>query len=198
MDDSQKVEFGTAIGAMCAAFGTEASKALLLGYWMGLSDMSLADVQRAVARSMRECQHLPRPVELRRLAGEKTSDEAAIVAWDDVLRAIPVGTYKHVDFSDRLINAVIRNLGGWPNFVGRFMDAESEKWVRIEFLKCYASFASSGVSGEMCERLAGISEKTAVGGDIREPVVVKIECSNNSRQMVITQQPEPKRIQSNV
>jgi hypothetical protein len=180
MEPEDKPEFAVAIGAMCAAFGTDASKALILGYWMGLSDLSITDIQQAVARSMRESQHLPKPVELRRLAGEKTPEAAAMAAWGDVQRAIPLGPYKHVDFSDKLINATIRNLGGWPTFIGRLTDEESEKWLRLEFMKCYAALASSGVNGEACEPLTGLSQASVAEGKITAPAVLRIECSSRS------------------
>ncbi len=179
MEPEDKPEFAVAIGAMCAAFGTDASKALILGYWMGLSDLSLTDVQQAVGRSMRESQYLPKPVELRRLAGEKTPEAAAMAAWGDVQRAIPLGPYKHVDFSDKLINATIRNLGGWPTFIGRLTDEESEKWLRLEFVKCYSTFANSGVNGEACLPLVGLSQANAVCGLITPPVVHAITCSSH-------------------
>jgi hypothetical protein len=185
MKPEEKPEFAVAIGAMCAAFGTDASKALILGFWMGLSDLTLADVQQAVARSMRECQHLPRPVELRRLAGERTAEASAIAAWGDVQKAIPLGPYKHIDFGDRLINAVVRNMGGWPNFLSRLTDAESEKWLRIEFLKCYANLASSGVNGEACEALPGLSQASAVSGVVMSPLVTQIKCSSNVAPILI-------------
>jgi len=186
MEPNDKSEFAIAIGAMCAAFGTDASKPLILGYWLGLSDLSLIDIQQAVARSMRECTHMPRPVELRRLAGEKTPEAASMAAWGDVLRAIPLGPYKHVDFSDKLINATIRNLGGWPTFIGRLTDEESEKWLRLEFVKCYGTFSSSGVNGEACLPLVGLSQVSSVAGMLVAPVVHKIACTSKVTPRIAT------------
>lgn len=177
MQSHNSEDFGVAVGALAATFGVEATKPLILGYWMGLSDLELSDVQRAVSRAMRECQFMPRPIELRRLAGQDTPEAAAMIAWGDVERAIGLGPYKHVDFTDKLVNAVIRNMGGWPSFLGRLSDAESEKWARIEFLKCYGVFAQRGVDGESCEPLPGLSEKSVVAGNLAEPKVHRIVCT---------------------
>src|SRR5690606_23112013 len=105
-------------------------------------------------------------------------DDRAMLAWSDVQNAIPLGPYKHVDFSDKLINAAVRNLGGWPAFIGRLVDAESEKWLRLEFTKCYATLANSGVSGEMCAALPGLSQASVRGGEVVAPVAVRIACTS--------------------
>lgn len=177
MQSNDSENFGVAIGALAATFGVEATEPLILGYWLGLSDMDLRDLQRAVSRAVRECQFMPRPLELRQLAGEDSPDTAALVAWGDVERAIGLGPYKHVDFTDKIINAVIRNMGGWPAFIGRLVNAEAEKWTRVEFLKCYTAFSKRGVNGEACEPLPGLSEQSVVAGKIVEPKVHRVICT---------------------
>jgi hypothetical protein len=176
MDDSQRKQFTDCIGALCASFGTDASTALYNSYWLGLADIELSSVQSAVARAIRECSHLPRPAELRKLSGEQSGETRSMAAWNDVQRALPIGPYKHIDFQDKIINAVVRNLGGWPNFVGRFTDADSEKWVRIEFIKCYEAFAFSGGNGEMCAPLAGMSMISGSNGVVGNPIPRLIAC----------------------
>lgn len=176
MQTSDKPDFATAIGAMLETFGQETTKPILHGYWLGLQDLPLQAVQSAVAQAIVTMDRIPKPVDLRRLAGEQTGDQRAIAAWNDVLRAVPLGSYKHVDFRDCLINATIRNLGGWPSFLNRIGSAEGEKWARIEFLKTYATMAASGVSGEVCLPLPGLAEATASGGELRAPEPVRIAC----------------------
>jgi len=177
MQSQDSENFGVAIGALAATFGVEATKALILGYWLGLSDMDLGDLQRAVSRAIRECQFMPRPYDLRRLAGEDSPDTAALIAWGDVERSVNLGPYKHIDFTDKIINAVIRNLGGWPTFIGRFSDAETEKWTRVEFLKCYTVFAKRGVNGDVCKPLPGLSEQSVVAGRLVEPKLHRVICT---------------------
>ena len=184
MDDSFKVEFSVAISAMLEAFGQEATKPRLLGYWFGLSDLDIQDVNRAVVASLKESKRLPSPAELRELAGVANPEGRAIAAWGDVLDGIPCGPYKHVDFGDGIINASIRLLGGWPTFVERFSGAENEKWARIDFLRVYQSLARGGVDGEVCKPLAGLAEVQVRNGRIEKYRPVRIECRDKDRKLL--------------
>ena len=177
MEPEQKNDFALTVTAMFRTFGIEATTPMIHGYWLGLCDMDLQELQVTIARAIREMDRPARPAELRRMTGRLVaSEDRAIAAWGDVLKAIPLGAYKHVDFQDKLVNATIRNLGGWPTFLSRFTDAESEKWVRIEFCKAYASFANSGVNGDAIAPLQGLSEVSSTGGGLVAPIVRQIEC----------------------
>lgn len=182
MDDSQRGPFGVVISAMLETFGQEATKPRLLGYWLGLRDLELSLVEQAVAKAMQTATRLPAPAELRELIAGGSTQDRAVAAWGDVLKGIPHGPYRHIDFEDRLINAAIRLLGGWPTFVDRFADSESEKWARIDFLKTYASLASSGVDGEACRPLRGLSKIEASGGK-HEPIPRRIGCDEARKQL---------------
>jgi len=163
--------------ALFGAFAVEATDDVLRGYVLGVGDIEPEKLQAAVYVSIRECDHLPRPVELRRLAGEHAGPKTlAIAAWGDVMRSLPLGPWKAVDFQDRRINAAVRLLGGWPTFIGRFTDAESEKWLRVEFLSAYESVATRNLDGDVCRPLVGLSEKQCVGGKIIDPQPVRIGC----------------------
>lgn len=177
MVDGDKAGFAVAIGALFASFGQDATQAIMQGYWLGLNDLDLSQVQQSVAMALKRSKFLPKPAELREFVGANASeDDLAMSAWGDVLKAVRLGPYKHVDFEDKLCNAVIRNLGGWVTFLERFKDAESEKWLRFDFVKCYKSFAKSGVNGEMIEPLAGLGEREVVNGQLCLPVPRKIGC----------------------
>lgn len=178
MDNSEKVEFSVTISAMLETFGQEATTPRLMGYWLGLQDLELPDVQRAVARALRGCKSMPSAAEIRELAGELNPESAAVMAWADVLKALPLGPYKHVDFEDRVCNAAIRSLGGWPSFIERFSDAESEKWLRIEFIRAYKSYAGFDCLGEIGKPLAGLAEVTVSSGKLIPYVPVKIAATN--------------------
>jgi hypothetical protein len=157
---------------------------MLQVYTLALGDLTTDQVQTAVMRAIREVPRMPRPAELRELAGANIgSDTKAIEAWDDVLRAVPIGSYKWLDFGDQRINATIRNLGGWPSFLKRLDGAENEKWARHEFLKTYAAIGDNP-SAEACRPLIGLGEKVCVGGQMRDPIV-RIECRNPERRTAI-------------
>lgn len=177
MENSNKAAFGLAVGAMLESFGVEATKAILHGYWLGLNDLTISQIETAVSLALRRLKFVPKPFELRELLGLViTNDSRAEAAWSDVHRAIPFGPYKHVDFDDKLVNATIRNLGGWVTFLDRFQDSESEKWARLDFMKCYKAFANSGVTGDLIKPLAGLSQAEVVSGSVASPVPKRIGC----------------------
>lgn len=177
---SKQETVSKALRALFATFGAEASADLLRGYVIGLGDLEAEQVRSAVFRAIRECDRLPRPAELRKLAGEVNDPEAlAIAAWGDVLKAVPLGAWKSVSFDDVTINATIRNLGGWPTVIERFAGAEDEKWLRIEFVRTYKAMAARGVDGDACRPLPGRSEKQVAGGRIVDPIPVLIGCEDS-------------------
>jgi hypothetical protein len=180
MDDSDKSRFGTAIGAMLVTFGQEASTPRLLGYWMGLRDLPLAQVEAAVAKAMATAHKLPVPAELRDMAAGGDSQSRAIAAWSDVQRAVSVSYMVDLDFGDWVINAVIRNLGGRWNFFERLCaGAESEKWLRIEFMRTYQTYANCLPSDEMVRPLIGQATHGEVAGRSHTPQLITIAADTN-------------------
>lgn len=179
-----KADFAVAVGAMFATFGQDSTQEIMQGYWLGLNDLDLIQVQQAVAIALKRCKFLPRPAELRDLIGMNTSEEdAAVAAWGDVLRAVRLGPYKHIDFQDKLCNAAIRNLGGWVSFLGKLTDAKAENFARMDFVKCYKSFAKSGVNGELIAPLQGLAQAQVVNGEVCDPVLHRIACDSNRAVM---------------
>lgn len=178
MQQSDTDAFRDAISALFAALGGEATQATFDGYWLGLSMLSIEEVQRAVALAIASCRSIPKPVELRELVRGSEEDQA-LIAWSDFQRAIPLGPYKHIDFSNKTINAVVRHLGGWPQLLARLVDSESEKWVRMEFIKTFKGMASAGVDGEACCPLPGLALVAASDGVVGPPVPKLIECRSN-------------------
>lgn len=181
MDNSAKEAFAKAIGAMLETFGQQATTPILHGYWLGLNDLTLEAVEQAVGKAIQQSDRVPKPVDLRRLAGEQTHEQRAIGAWADVLRALPEGSWKHIDFQDKLINATIRNLGGWPSFLAKFDGGKDQEFARVNFLKTYQAMVAGGVNGEACAPLPGLAEKTSRGGIVQTPVPVRIGCSDPAR-----------------
>lgn len=174
MTESDRQKFAVAIGAMFETFGVEATEDLMRGYWIGLCDLSIESVEIAILRAIRECERLARPFDLRKLSGEQTGEVKAILAWDEVQKALPLGPYKHVDFCDRVVNAVIRNMGGWPSFVERFTSAEEEKWVRQEFIRCYRALSQSSLNDDACQPLIGLAQLHGANGTVSDAVPVAI------------------------
>jgi hypothetical protein len=65
-DPEDKEAFTEAMQALCAVYSVEPTYALLSGYWIGLKDMKLADVQMAVGKALRGGgKFMPRPGQMR-------------------------------------------------------------------------------------------------------------------------------------
>lgn len=177
----------------------------LLAYLHGVGDLSIESITSAVKKSIRADEFLPSPGKLRGMCGVIKDADRALIAWDAVLRALPLGAYKTVAFDDRFTNATIRNLGGWPQFVSRFSGAEEEKWARKEFIDTYGSMLRSNVNGDVCRPLPGISQGEVVIDEngnrvVGKPVprIVSVGLPDASNPLLIAKSEPPKSISQSV
>ena len=170
MDSDNKARFGLQLALLGETFDKDITRTRLQAYWIGLQDLPLDRFEQAVHKAIEQSEFFPTPAALRKLAGYGSGEEFVMMAFSVVLKSIArFGPYKHVDFQDVTINATIRNLGGWPTFVGRFTDAEAEKWARLEFIKTYSAFRQSGIDGDAARPLPGLST-------VEPPRIYRIAC----------------------
>ncbi|KKN29886.1 hypothetical protein LCGC14_0839640 [marine sediment metagenome] len=156
MHENEEPDFTEVIAALAATFRQEATQAVYLGYWMGLRDLALEDVKRAAIRAMRTSKFMPAVAELRELAGEMLPEHRAVKAWAAFKEGLRQhGYYQSVSFDDGLINATVRNLGGWMPLLERLDSEEDEKWIRKDFEWVYKAFAISGIGHEQTRPLIG-------------------------------------------
>jgi hypothetical protein len=175
MESHEADAFAELIEVLGATFGTQVDEAAILGYWAALEDLSLDDVRSGVARAMREGQHMPRPVEIRRGSGEVAPADRAVQAFGDVSAAIRrCGHRASVDFADKTINATLRLLGGWM----RVCTMPSDDWLvwgRKDFLATYAALVNARLSAEAVAHLPGLDEAENAGkfpDRVPKPVLV--------------------------
>lgn len=171
MTNADRPQFAHLLAALAAAFGREADEALAEGYWLGLADLEIHEVESACARALRESEFFPKPVELRRLAGHMAADMRSVLAWDSVATSVArIGHWTSVDFDDPLINATIRNMGGWTRLCTLPIE-EFQVWGRKEFERIYAALCESGTSAESCAHLPGATEahNSAKGYEVAAP-----------------------------
>jgi len=163
MHDSDRKEFGIVIFGLASTFGRETGQAMLQGYWMGLEDLDLDDVKRGATRAMRESKFMPSVAELRELAGQILPADRAALAWEAFRKALWIhGPYASVDFDDKVINATVRNLGGWISIDDQ-IEQDGDKWVRKDFERVYQGFLRTGVSASQALSLGGIHEQNNLG-----------------------------------
>lgn len=168
-------KFAELITALATSFNREADRPMLMGYRMGLEDLPIEDIARAVARAMKDCRFMPTPAELRELAGVVNLKQRAILAWDALDAAVVAhGYYRSVDFDDRVINAAVRNLGGWKAVCDKPLE-EYQTFFRKEFERVYLALCQTGVSAEQSAALTG--QFAAVNGPAGHAVAdpVRIE-----------------------
>lgn len=171
MRDSDQPQFTELIQALAACFRVDPSPALYEGYWLGLRNLSVEDVSRAVSTAIGTGKRMPYPAELRELAGEAPVSMLAVQAWA-VLRqsAARVGAYESVDFGP-ILNATIRAMGGWQ----RFCCEELNDFVRKDFERTFSAFATMGVGEEQGRHLVGLHEMSNRGGgfEVKPPVRIQ-------------------------
>lgn len=161
MIQEDRHKFVSLIEILAESFGREPSEAMVTGFWIGLQDMPLSDVNAGVRSALKSCETMPRPAHIRRLAGsaELGSDHQATLAWQAVREALARhGTYASVEFDDPIINATIRNMGGWVE-LGRKPEGDFDIWTRKEFERIYQTISRAGASADDTSHLPGISEK---------------------------------------
>lgn len=159
MQEIDRPDFTVLIEAMAATLPPqkEVSRAMFMGYWLGLCDIALDAVRHGVERAIKTCKFMPSPAELRELSGEMKPEQRAIIAWDAFRKAMSsVGWYQSVEFDDPLIHATVRNLGGWCKVIERIEDEDqTDKWVRKDFERVYRAMAETGISEDQARPLIG-------------------------------------------
>lgn len=148
------------VGALCEAFRQKSTPATIMAYEWGLEGLTLEAIERAARQAMRQSKFMPSPAELRELAGELPPTRRAVLAWDAFRKALFRPGYDHtVDFDDPIINATVRNLGGWIRVGEEWDDRpahEFDTWFRKEFERVYVSLFYSGVDSEAIAPLPGL------------------------------------------
>lgn len=168
MIDADRTAFADTMTALQVAFGQPADPSVTASYWLFLGELDLPAFKAAAMKAGRELKFFPRPAELLALAGKggpQAATAAAAEAWEAVRWARRVHSYTTgVDFG-ALVNAVLRNMGGWLAFCDK--SDEAMVWERKKFEELYAAFSSrdhaSLNGGPLPGKFAGV-ERVRVAG----------------------------------
>lgn len=159
MDPETLTRCTRAVSALCGTFGKQADSILFGAYAMGLEGLTGAQIETAAAVALRTLKFMPTPVELRELAGELPPKSRAVIAWEALSKAAARGYYDTVDFDDPVINAAVRNIGGWE-YVTTIEDArEWEAFIRPRFEAAYVALYQHGISREQAAPLLGYHDR---------------------------------------
>lgn len=142
---TKRETFAVAMTMLGETFGRALTDPMLDGYWLALEELTEAELKSAVRVAVTTQKFMPSPAELLAFAGHGKIQASAIAeAWEAVRTAIDCHDYTaSVDFGP-LVNAVVRNLGGWDRLCRLDLEALNV-WARKEFERIYEAFASKDV-----------------------------------------------------
>lgn len=152
-------------------YGRALSPELAMMYFDGLSHLPLEAVRDALGRHLRDPdvgQFMPKIADIIRKT-DGGGNDAAYLALIAVQRAFSSpGAWESVSFDDPAINAVVRDMGGWPALCAR----DAEEWNRFgaqDFMRRYRVYRERGAA-DAPEHLPGFFELTNKGITPDNPV----------------------------
>lgn len=155
MQKSDLNEFIDILEDMAIMLGADISMRRYELYFAALADLSIEQIRGAANEIARTATFFPKPKDFRESINGN-QDEAAIAAWEKVLKAkSKAGQYQSVKFDDPVIHSVIKLMGGWGALC-RLEGHDDEKWQRIDFEKTYK--AMQGSNADHPAYLPGIEE----------------------------------------
>jgi hypothetical protein len=150
-----------AVLSMCELFRPPLSDDAAGLYVAALEDLTAAQVVRACARLATTARFRPVPADVREAAGAAIpqAQDRATLAFQALKEACSrVGLYRSPDFDDPLINATVRNLGGWTRAC-EMPCSEFDTWYRRSFVEVYEMFCRTGADEHHAAPLVGELEQ---------------------------------------
>ena len=164
-NSTEKRRFYELMVLLAENYNREYSQALQKAWETKLSQYPFERVEQAIYQYMATQKFPPRladiveMLEKSNMIDKETAEALAEQAWAEVLSYMAsVGAYKSVKFRDPIINAVIKNLGGWVMLCQKTY-YELETTTKWNFKKLYFAYAISGSCPEVAY-LPGIAELT--------------------------------------
>jgi hypothetical protein len=132
MQESDKSRYIKAINALAATKGREIDVPLIEGYWIGLEDLTIEQLEMVCRRAIKTCRYFPSTMELLELAGVVSPEQRAFDAWPSVMFA---AAGSRVDL-DPVAAEVVRRMGGLKA-LGQTNEADLRVWGKKEFVRLY-------------------------------------------------------------
>lgn len=138
--------FATSLGVLGATFDRKVTPPLIEGHWLVLEHLEEPEIALAMKKALATCKFMPTPSELLAFARPPKDPSVDVVqAWQVVRKAIDKHDYlvKTIDFGP-LVNAVIRNLGGWDTMCRATLpELDNPGWLRKRFDEIYRSLSTA-------------------------------------------------------
>lgn len=167
----EREQISACVATLCEAVGRKPSKPMYLAYEIGTLGIPVEQIERATTAALqRPDKWMPSPGELRELAGDVRPADRAAMAFQALKTACSrVGAFRSPDFDDALINATVRNLGGWTRAC-EMPVSEFDTWYRKDFIEVYQMFCRTGTNPEQDAPLIGESEASNLANGFLEEV----------------------------
>lgn len=164
---TKREAFVAVMNMLGETFNRPMTAGLLEGYWLAVEDLSEEELRKATRAALASSKFMPAPAELRAFARPPRNPNVDVVqAWQAVRRAIDKHDYlvASIDFGP-LVNAVIRNLGGWDTFCRATLpELDNPGWLRKRFDEIYKSLATSDPQTLHGDPLEGALPPKWIGG----------------------------------
>ena len=139
--------FRKMIALTAEQYGKPMSPDLIRFYFDGLSHLPIETVRAALSKHIRNTdtgQFMPRIADVIRACEGRTEDAAyaALILVQGAFSS--VGAWSSIQFAEPIINAVLRDMGGWPQICGY----KSEEWAQFgskDFMRRFRIYAERGV-----------------------------------------------------
>jgi hypothetical protein len=155
MKEQDRGKFAAIILGAAELYDKSPSKNAMELWWNALKHLEIDQVETGISKAIQDPDRprfMPQPADVIKYA---TPPKSALIAWTQVERAMNAhGCYATVQFSDGVINAVIKDMGGWPWLCSQNIN---EPWTQKEFERRYEAYRACGE--QLHEPLLGIHEK---------------------------------------
>lgn len=174
MEKPDVTHFMELIASIGEIYGKPISVSLAELYWQSLKCFEFEDVKEALTAHIHnpDCgQFFPKPADIIRFI-EGNGETKALTAWAMVEKAIhQIGRYQSIAFDDRLIHAVLEDMGGWIKLCS--VTLNDLPFRANEFQKRYMGFLTKKPE-RYPSYLAGITETENAknGFEISPPMLI--------------------------
>ena len=161
MTNKDKPQFLQILTGLSDLYNAELSRVSITLFWEALKTHRIDLISVAASEHVKHSKWMPKPSEFLDILtkSEMNPEERAILAWGCVSRAAKsIGGYSCVDFDDPIINATIRNQGGWSRICSQPAE-HFESFIRRQFIADYVVMYGAKLSPDALLPLQGTFDK---------------------------------------
>lgn len=175
-----KDEFASTIALLTATVGKSMGKPQLQAWYAILGELTVEELRRGIVETLRHHQFAGFPpvgTILANAGATCDTGDTALLAWAVVRHAIGrVGGYESADFGP-VVNATIRQLGGWPTVCATHTD--EMQWLEKRFVAGFKAYSTLQViDPPLAAHLPVIHETNNSRAGLGEFKVARIELTD--------------------